>query len=387
MTEDARGSLGPSTRAVHAGGPAARVGNPVVNPVYQTTTFFSDPSGEGEVLYSRYGNNPNQRLLEERIRALTGAGDVVVTGSGMGATVAALLSCLRAGDHVVAARALYGGTHRLLEEELSRLGIETTFVDLHDPHWSAALRDTTRTVVMETLSNPLLRFTDPASVAGPAHEVGALVVVDATFTPPPSFDPLARGADLVVHSATKYLGGHSDVTAGVVCGSAERIAVVRKRAAIWGVALDPHAAWLLERGVKTMGLRVRRHFENALAVAHSLEEHRAVLRVHYPGLTSHPDHAAAAALLDGFGGMVAVQLRDGAAATRFVGALRLAKVAPSLGGVETLVSEPRHTSHASLSAQEREARGIGDGFVRLSIGIEDADDLVADLWQALEAAS
>jgi cystathionine beta-lyase/cystathionine gamma-synthase len=383
---DAFEPRGPSTRAVHAGEPPAAVGGPVVNPVYQTTTFFSDPAGEGEVLYSRYGNNPNQRLLEERIRALAGAEAAVVTGSGMGATVASLLSCLRAGDHVVAARALYGGTHRLLEEELSRLGIETTFADLDDEGWTAALRPRTRAVVMETISNPLLRFTDPARVAGPAHEAGALVVVDATFTPPTTFDPLARGADLVVHSATKYLGGHSDVTAGVVCGSSERIAAVRKRAAIWGVAIDPHAAWLLERGVKTVGLRVRRHCENALAVAEALDGHPAVGRVHYPGLASHPDHAAAAALLTGFGGMVALQLRGGAAATRFVRALRLAKVAPSLGGVETLVSEPRFTSHVSLSPEEREARGIGDGFVRLSIGIEDADDLVADLRQALESA-
>jgi cystathionine beta-lyase/cystathionine gamma-synthase len=377
---------GTSTRAVHAGEPPATVGTPVVNPIYQSTTFLSDPAGAGEVLYSRYGNNPNHRLLEERIRVLTGAEEAVVTGSGMGATVAALLSCLQAGDHVVAARALYGGTQRLLEEELARLGIETTFAALDDDSWTEALRPGTRAVVMETLSNPLLRFTDPARVARPAHRVGAAVVVDATFTPPPTFDPLARGADLAVHSATKYFGGHSDVTAGVVLGSAERIAAVRARAAIWGVALDPHAAWLLERGVKTIGLRVPRQCDNALAVARSLEGNPSVVRVHYPGLASHPDHAEAAALLSGFGGMVALQLRGGEAATRFVRALRLAKVAPSLGGVETLVSEPRYTSHVSLRPEEREARGIGDGFVRLSIGIEDAEDLVADLEQALSAA-
>jgi cystathionine beta-lyase/cystathionine gamma-synthase len=213
------------------------------------------------------------------------------------------------------------------------------------------------------------------------------VVVDATFTPAPNLRTADRRADLVVHSATKYFGGHTDVTAGAVCGTRERIQQVRARAAIWGAALDPHAAWLLERGMKTLPLRLQRHNENGMALAEWCARQPAIARVHYPGLSDHPDHARAAELLSGFGGMLSIELRGGSeAATRFVRALRLASLAPSLGGVETLVSEPRFTSHVAFTTEERARQGIGEGFVRLSLGIEDAQDLIADLGQALAAA-
>jgi cystathionine beta-lyase/cystathionine gamma-synthase len=372
---------------VHAGDVVAVVGDPVVNPIFQTTTFFSRPEGGGEVLYSRYGNNPNHERLEERIGALERSEACVVFGSGMGAMTSAVLSCVAAGDHILAASALYGGTRVLLDRELARLGIGTSYADLTADGWQGGMRSETKLVLMELPSNPLMRVTDPAPIARVAHEAGALVAVDATFGTPINVRPLEHGVDLVVHSATKYFGGHSDVTAGAVCGAADRINAVRDRARIFGAMLDPHAAWLLERGIKTLSLRMARHNENGLAVARWCEGRPEIARVHYPGLPSHPDHATATRILQGYGGMLSFELSGGAAAaTRFVGALRMAKLAPSLGGVETLVSEPRHTSHAAFTDEQRAAQGIRPGFIRVSLGIEDASDIIADLEQALQVA-
>ncbi len=386
LADDPSGG-GPSTRAVHAGEPPYEAGAPAVNPIYQTTTFFSDPLGEGELLYTRYLNNPNHRRVEERLCALERAEACVVLGSGMGAMTSALLSRVKAGDHVLAAEALYGGTRTLLDRELSRLGIETSYVDFTAAGWRDAVRPNTRVLLMETVSNPLLRVTDPGPLAEVARKVAAAVLVDATFTTPINFRALDHGADLVIHSATKYLGGHSDVTAGVVCGSEEAVREVRTRAQTFGAVLDPHAAWLLERGVKTLAVRMQRHNENGMTIARWCSERTEIARVHHPGLWSHPDHERAASLLAGFGGMVSIELRGGGgAATRFVRALRVIKLAPSLGGVDSLVSEPRHTSHAAMSAEQRRAAGIGDGFLRLSLGIEDAGDLIEDLERGLRAA-
>ncbi|HEY0020293.1 MAG TPA: PLP-dependent aspartate aminotransferase family protein [Longimicrobium sp.] len=381
-------SDGLGTRAIHAGEAAPRTGGPVVSPIYPTTTFYSDPSGQGEVLYTRYGNGPNGRLLEGRIASLEGAEDALLVSSGMAAMAMALLSVLKAGDHVLATDAIYGGTRALLGDELSRLGIATTFVDLFSDDWKHGLRPNTKVVLGETPSNPLLRILDLRPIAEAAHAHGAAVIVDATFASPVHYRALEHGADIVMHSATKYLGGHSDVTAGVLAGSAARIGEARKRARIWGPALDPHAAWLLERGIKTLSVRMERHNRNGMEIARWAETRPEVARVFYPGLPSHPDHETARRVLDGFGGMVGIELRGGAAAAdRFVRALRLAKLAPSLGGVETLVSEPRFTSHAAMTPDQRAAGGIRDGFMRVSLGIEDAADLIADFDQALRAAA
>jgi cystathionine beta-lyase/cystathionine gamma-synthase len=288
---------------------------------------------------------------------------------------------------VVATHAIYGGTRVLLESELSRLGIATTFVDLTEAGWERAFRPETRVVLGESPSNPLLRVLDLRAISDAAHARGAAVIVDATFASPINLRPLEHGVDLVMHSATKYLGGHSDVTAGVLVGSDARIAAVRERARVWGPLLDPHACWLLERGIKTLALRMERHNSNGIAIARWAEAEPGIARVHYPGLPSHPDHDLAARVLDGFGGMLGIEVEGGGeAATRFVRALRLAKLAPSLGGVETLVSEPRHTSHAYMTPEDRTANGIRDGFVRVSLGIEDPEDLIADFAQALQAA-
>lgn len=379
-------SEGFSTRAIHAGHPEPVVGGPVVMPIYPTTTFYSDPSGQDEVWYTRYGNGPNHLLLEKRIASLEGAEDALVVSSGMAAMAMALISVLQAGDHVVATDAIYGGTRALLDRELSRMGIETTYVDMFSPDWTQALRPNTRVVLGETPSNPLLRVLDLEPIAQAAHAHGAVVIVDATFGSPVHFRALEHGADIVMHSATKYLGGHSDVTAGVLAGSAERIGEARKRTRVWGPVLDPQGAWLLERGIKTLSVRMERHNRNGMEIARWAQTRPEVARVFYPGLPSHPDHEVAKRVLDGFGGMVGIELAGGGpAADRFVRALRLAKLAPSLGGVETLISEPRFTSHAAMTPEQRAANGIRDGFLRVSLGIEDAADLIADFDQALRA--
>jgi cystathionine gamma-lyase len=381
---EAREATGPSTRAVHAGAEPARVGGSVTQPIHLTSTFHSDPAGLAEVRYTRYGNNPNHAVLERRLAALEGAEDCLVLSSGMAALTCALLSCVGAGDEVLAADALYGGTHTLLDRELARLGVATRYVDMRAEGWTDAIGARTRAVLVETPTNPLIRVLDLGPVADAAHERGLPLLVDATFATPINYRPIEHGADLVVHSATKYLGGHSDVTGGAVAGSRERIDAVRRPFRSFGAVLDPHAAWLTERGLKTLAVRMERHNRNGLEVARWAESQPAFEHVHYPGLASHPDHALAARIMDGFGGMMGVVLRGGGeAATRFVGRLRLCTLAPSLGGVETLVSEPRHTSHAALPPEERARRGIPDGFIRFSLGIEDAADIIADIAAAL----
>jgi len=378
---------GPGTRAVHAGEGPREVNAPVVNPIVLSTTFFSQPDGEGPVLYQRYGNAPNHVMVEERIAALEGAEDAVVLASGMAAMACAVISVVAAGDHVVATDAIYGGTRALLERELPRFGIETTFVDLSSADWAEAFRPNTKLVIGESPSNPLLRVLDLRPIADEAHRRGAVLIVDSTFASPLNSRPIEHGADLVMHSATKYLAGHSDVTAGVIAGSAAAVNAVRDRAKIWGPLLDPHAVWLLERGIKTLAVRMERHNANALAVAEWAQSHPGIARVHHPSLRSHPDHETAKRVLDGFGGMIGLEIAGGGeGAARFVRALKLAKYAPSLGGVETLISEPRYTSHAAMTPERREANGIRDGFVRVSLGIEDARDIIADFAQALEAA-
>ena len=377
---------GLGTRAVHAGEGPRDVGAPVVNPLVLSTTFYSEPDGAGPVLYQRYGNGPNHVQVEARLASLEGAEDSIVLASGMAAMSCAVISVVSQGDHIVATDAIYGGTRALLEKELPRFGITATFVDFFSDGWKDAFRDDTKLVIGESPSNPLVRVLDLRPIADEAHRRGAVMIVDSTFASPVNSRPLEHGVDLVMHSATKYLGGHTDVTAGVIAGSAKLVNAVRDRAKVWGPALDPHAVWLLERGIKTLSVRMERHNRNGMEIARWAETRPEVARVFYPGLPSHPDHETAGRVLDGFGGMVGIELAGGgAAADRFVRAIRLAKLAPSLGGVETLISEPRFTSHAAMTPEHRAALGIRDGFLRVSLGIEDAEDLIADFDQALRA--
>lgn len=377
-------AAGLSTRAVHAGsgdGPA------ITTPIFQSATFLYPRADGGPLLYSRYGNNPTQEALAEKLARLEEAEAALPMASGMAAIATSLLSVLSAGDHLVAARELYGGTLRLLREELPRLGIEVTFVPSSDPDaFAVALRPNTRAAYVESVTNPLVEVTDIPLVRRALSAAGAGVplLVDATFATPVNQQPLTLGADLVIHSATKYLAGHSDLIAGVVAGSARRIDAVRGRMTLYGGALDPHACFLLDRGLKTLEVRVLRQNANAQAVAEWLSGHPAVERVHYPGLGDGPGRVRAGELLRGFGGVLSFLPRtDPAGAEALLGRLRLIRVAPSLGGVDSLVSLPRLTSHVSLVPEERRAMGIDDALVRLALGIENLEDLREDLEGAL----
>ena len=377
--------LGRSTLAVHGVPEPRHEHDPVVAPIMQTATFVNAVGSEREVLYTRYGNNPNQVSLARKYALLEGAEEAVFVASGMGATALAHMAVLRPGDHLVASRWIYGGTLKLFDEEFGRFGISVTYVDPTTPRiWRKSIRKTTRAIFVETPVNPTIRVLDLAPIASLAKEFGLALLVDATFASPINLRPLEHGADLVITSATKYLNGHSDVIAGAVAGSRPVIEEVVRLMRSWGQALDPHAAWLIERGMTTLAIRMARHNSNGLAVASFLEQHPGVTSVCYPGLTSHPDHALATRLLDGFGGMVGLTVKGGQTAVeRFLKRLRLFIHAPSLAGVESLVSEPRLTSHKGQSAEHLTAAGILPGFVRLSCGIEDPEDLLADLEQAL----
>jgi cystathionine beta-lyase/cystathionine gamma-synthase len=377
--------LGRSTLAVHGLPEPRQEHDPVVAPIMQAATFVNAVGSEREVLYTRYGNNPNQLSLARKYALLEGAEESIFLASGMAATALAHLAVLRPGDHLIASRWIYGGTLKLFDEEFSRFGIHVSYVDPTTPRlWRKSFRKTTRAIFVETPVNPTIRVLDLAPIASLAKESGVALLVDATFASPINFRPLEHGADVVITSATKYLNGHSDVIGGAVAGARPVIEEVVRLLRSWGPALDPHAAWLVERGLKTLAVRMARHNANGLAVATFLERHPGIAGISYPGLASHPDHALAAKTLGGFGGMVGATLKGGtAAAERFLKRLRLFVHAPSLAGVESLVSEPRLTSHKGQSTEQLSAAGITPGFVRLSCGIEDPEDLVADLEQAL----
>jgi cystathionine beta-lyase/cystathionine gamma-synthase len=376
---------GPSTTAIH-GVPRRRPNwTPVAPAIEQSSTFVAPVGSDEDILYSRYGNNPTQVQLAKKYARLEGAEDAIFLASGMGATALAHLAVLRPGDHLVSSSWIYGGTQQLFDQELGRLGIEITYVKPDQPRlWRRSVRKATRALFVETPTNPLMRVVDLTPVSHVAREFGLALLVDATFASPINFRPLEHGADVAITSATKYLNGHSDVIAGAVAGSSALIEEVTRLMRLWGQAIDPHAAWLVDRGMRTLALRMARHNDNGGAVAAWASGHPAVARVHYPGLTSHPDHDHAKAVLDGFGGMVGLELAGGPkAAERMLKRLKLVAHAPSLAGVESLVSEPRLTSHKGVSAEARAALGIPDGFLRLSCGIEDGDDIIADLDQAL----
>ncbi len=380
-----RRTAGLSTTAIH-GVPRRRPDwSPIAPAIEQSSTFVAPVGSDEDILYSRYGNNPTQVQLARKYALLEGAEDAIFLSSGMGATALAHLAVLRPGDHLVSSSWIYGGTQHLFDEELTRFGIDVTYVRPNQPRlWRKSIRKTTRAIFVETPTNPLMRLVDLGPVAHVATEFGLALLVDATFASPINFRPIEHGADVVITSATKYLNGHSDVIAGALAGSVSFVAEVNRLMRLWGQAIDPHAAWLVDRGLRTLALRMARHNANGAAVAEWASSHDAFARVHYPGLAGHPDHALAAKVLDGFGGMVGLELAGGPrAAHRLLSRVKLVTHAPSLAGVETLVSEPRLTSHKGLTAEQRTALGIPDGFLRLSCGIEDADDIIGDLAAAL----
>jgi cystathionine beta-lyase/cystathionine gamma-synthase len=380
-----RSGFGFSTTAIH-GTPHRRPDwAPIAPALLQSSTFVNPIGSDEEVLYSRYGNNPNQVELARKYALLEGAEDAIFVASGMGATALAHLAMLRPGDHLIASTWIYGGTQRLFDEELARFGIEVTYVTPDQVRlWRKSLRKATRAIFVETPTNPLMRVIDLGPISYLAKEHGLALMVDATFASPINYRPLEHGADVVITSATKYLNGHSDVIAGVVAGSSPFVEEVNRLMRLWGQAIDPHAAWLIDRGMRTLALRMERHNTNGMAVAQWAEQHPGITKVHYPGLPSHPDHVHAKTALNGFGGMVGLELKGGVkAAERLLKRLKLITHAPSLAGVETLISEPRLTSHKSIGPEGRAKIGIPDGFLRLSCGIEDAEDIIGDLAQAI----
>ena len=384
MTEQRRPEL--DTLAVHAGGDPAAADGAVVGPVHRSATYLY-PDADRPLRYSRYGNNPTQVAVQRKLAALEGAEAALLLASGMAALATAILAVCERGDHLIAAAGLYGGTRTLLDEELPRLGIETSYAPGEDPAaWREAARPETRLFLWESISNPLLRVADGPALAELARELGAVSLVDATFASPVHQRPISFGADLVMHSATKYLGGHSDLVGGVLAGGEERIETARERMKSFGASADPAAAFLLDRGLKTLPLRMARHDENGREVADFLAGHPAVAAVHHPSRKDHPDRAVIERVLDGAGGVVTfVPTADRVEAERIVGRLRWIRLAPSLGGVESLVSMPALTSHRSLSSEERSRLGIPDETIRLAVGVEAAEDLIADLDRALSS--
>lgn len=370
-----------STRCVHAGTWHDPATGGACSPVFLSTAHvFPHPTGQN--VYPRYFNTPNQQVVARKVAALEGAEDGLVFASGMAAITTLLATWLKAGDHAVFQSDLYGGTFEFVTRQLPRWQVEFTLAGTVEDIL-AACRPHTRLLYVESPSNPTLRCLDLAALAAGARARGILTVIDNTFATPINQNPMALGFDLVIHSATKYLNGHSDVNAGVIVGARHRIESLRETAMLHGGMLDAEACARLERGLKTLALRMQRHNENALRVAQFLQSHPAVARVFYPGLPDHPDHAIAVRQMRGFGGMLSFELRRAEAAEAFLQRLRLILPALSLGGVESLACIPARTSHRRLSPEQRQRAGISDGLVRLSVGIEDPDDLIADLDQAL----
>lgn len=389
-------ALSKATVAVHGGErPEEQPFGAVVAPVYHSATYGLRDFAElrryarGELpeayFYSRY-SNPTVAEVERKIAELEGADNCVVTSSGSAATFCVLAALCQAGDEVIACDSLYGGTIKILTRLLDRFGVRSRFIPIEQIGRLPELADSrTRVFWFESPANPLNRIIDLDEAAAMAHRAGLFSVIDNTFATPILQQPLAHGIDAVMHSATKYLGGHSDLTAGAVAGSHDFIERVREVSGRIGTTLDPAAAYLLTRGIKTLDVRVRTTCDNALRLAQVLSKHPKVARVYYPGLESDRDHAIAKRQMKGFGGIVALDLLGGEPEVeRFFDALRIIRPAPSLGGVESLISYPLYSSHVGFSPEQLEAAGISASTLRLAIGIESAEDLLADVLQALE---
>lgn len=373
-----------STQAVHGGTYHDSETGGACSPVF-TSTAFAFPNAVEENFYPRYFNTPNQQVVCRKIAVLEQAEGALVFGSGMAAISTLLLAHLQPGDHAVFQQDLYGGTLQFIKQELLRLGVKVSWATTPEG-FAAALRPETRILYVESPSNPLMRCVDLRAVARLGRDRGLLTVVDNTFATPVNQNPLTLGIDVVIHSATKYLNGHSDVNAGFVVGAEAMIQRVAASAVNLGGMLDAQACVQLERGMKTLALRVERHNGNASKVARYLAEHPLVEHVNYPGLESHPDHEIATKQMRGFGGMLSFELHDHRLIDPILSQLRLIMPALSLGGVESLICVPSRTTHRTLTPDERARAGIGEGLVRLSVGIEDVEDLIGDLDQAFSAA-
>jgi cystathionine beta-lyase/cystathionine gamma-synthase len=385
---------GDSTRSVHEAEPYDELTGSLITPIYETSTFgFTSAdevpravAGERGYVYSRW-DNPTVVRLEKKLAAFEHGGDAAVFSSGMAAISTSVFSFLKEGDHVVGVRDLYGGTYSLMHSLLPGIGIKTDLVETTDfGAMERAVKQNTRMIYIESPTNPTLKLVDVAKAARLAHRSDALLLVDNTFASPINQNPLELGADVVLHSATKYLNGHADLVAGASVADKKKAHTIKMMRRDFGGVLDPLPAWLVLRGMKTMALRVRQQNANAMILAEFLEDHRKVSKVNYPGLKTHPQHALASKQMKGYGGMLSFEvkgtMRD---AMKFTESLKVASLAASLGGVETLVSQPFNMTHTQMSAKERAKTGIPDTLVRVSVGIEDAEDLVSDFGRALAA--
>lgn len=374
------------TKLIHAGEPDPPIGGAVSMPVFQSSTYeYGGTDNYHDLKYIRMNNTPNHEVLHGKLAALENAEAALVTSSGMAAISAVFLTFLSAGDHFLAQDSLYGGTHDFITKDLPDLGIRCGFIDGDDPgSWEHHLEPRTKAVYVETMTNPLLKVADLKAVADFAREHDLVSIIDNTFASPINFRPCEWGFDLSVHSCTKYLNGHSDIVAGAVIGKADLVEKVTRKLIHLGGSLDPHACYLLHRGIKTLGVRMGYQNESALKIARFLEDHTSIEKVNYPGLESHPRHQRARDLFDGFSGMLSFELKGGVeAAERFLKGVTIPFIAPSLGGVETLITRPCTTSHSGMSREERQALGISDGLIRLSVGLEATEDIIEDFDRAL----
>lgn len=353
-----------------------------ISPLYASTSYAFEHVDEKR--YPRYFNTPNQQALAKKLAALEYAEDALIFGSGMAAISTTILAFLKSGDHVVLQQELYGGTHNFIVEEFNRFGIQYSFAkSRHVDDFEKAIKENTKVIYLESPSNPLLTVVDIQAIAQMAKSKGVLSMIDNTFASPVNQNPIKLGVDLVIHSATKYLGGHSDILAGAVCGSKAHIQQVHSLAKNLGGTLSDYTVWLLERSIKTLGVRVKAQNRNAKKLAKYLVKNEAISRVFYPGLSSHPDHNIAKKQMKGYGGMLSFELIEDIDVSKFLDALQIIKPSMSLAGVESTILSPAQTSHALLTAEEREAQGISDRVLRFSVGIEDRRDLIADFEQAV----
>ena len=378
--------LGINTICTHVGEIEDQQFKGAISPLYMSTAYAYEDVDVKR--YPRYFNTPNQEALCKKIAALEKCEAGLIFGSGMAAVSHSLLAFLQKGDHIVLPKTLYGGTFNFVQEEFHKFGIEFTFVDgFTEAHFVAAIRENTKVIYVESPSNPLMWITDLKMISRIAKERGIVSMIDNTFASPVNQNPTDFGIDIMIHSATKYMGGHSDICAGAVAASEVHISQIWELAKNIGGSLSDYTVWLLERSLKTMALRVKAQNKNAKKTAKWLEQHPLVARVYYPGLKSHPDYELAKQQMSGFSGMLSFELIDSLDAKAFMKSLRLIKEAMSLAGVESTILSPTKTSHALLSAEERERQGIKDGLLRFSLGIEENADIIADLEQAFETVA
>ena len=375
---------GINTICTHAGELPDKEFKGAVSPLYMSTSYAYENVEEKR--YPRYFNTPNQQALAQKMAALEHGEAALIFGSGMAAVSTAILAFAQKGDHVIFQKTLYGGTSNFVVEEFERFGIEYSFTkDLSREAFQNELKKNTTVVYIETPSNPLLTITDIEAVADFAKKNNLVSIVDNTFASPVNQNPIDFGIDVVVHSATKYMGGHSDILAGTVITTEEKIDKIFQMAKNFGGSLSDYTVWLLGRSIKTMGIRVKAQNENAARLAEFLENHQLISKVYYPGLKSHPDHELARKQMKGFGGMISFELKD-LNPSDFLKSLKLIKPSMSLAGVESTILSPTKTSHSLLTPEERENQGIEEGLLRFSLGIEEPEDLIADIEQALQEA-